>query len=304
MLKEKTIAFIGGGNMATAIIGGLVASGVPASALRVSEPVAVLAEKLASKYAVHIAPSNAEAVAGVDAVLLAVKPQVMHDVVTEIAPALEAHGRPVIISIAAGISAARIEEWYVAGVQAAHAGEKGAAATATTAATTVTAPPVVRVMPNTPCMVRQGAVGMFASAEVAAAGRDLACAIMASTAPRTYWLTEEALMDAVTAVSGSGPAYFFLFVEAMTEVGIALGLPEDVAAGLASQTCRGAGEMLVAPGADNAATLRKNVTSPNGTTQAAIETFEKLDFRAIVAKALTAARDRGVELDQESAKKA
>ncbi|RKP00772.1 hypothetical protein CXG81DRAFT_12839 [Caulochytrium protostelioides] len=280
MLKEKTIAFIGGGNMATAIIGGLVASGVPASALRVSEPVAVLAEKLASKYAVHIAPSNAEAVAGVDAVLLAVKPQVMHDVVTEIAPALEAHGRPVIISIAAGIT------------------------TATTAATTVTAPPVVRVMPNTPCMVRQGAVGMFASAEVAAAGRDLACAIMASTAPRTYWLTEEALMDAVTAVSGSGPAYFFLFVEAMTEVGIALGLPEDVAAGLASQTCRGAGEMLVAPGADNAATLRKNVTSPNGTTQAAIETFEKLDFRAIVAKALTAARDRGVELDQESAKKA
>ena len=263
------IAFIGGGNMARSLIGGLVAQGRDPTTIHVAEPVAALREALAAEFGVAVFEQGAEAVAGAGTWVFATKPQVLREVCESLAPRAQA-ARPLVVSIAAGITAAQLERWL--------GGEL----------------PVVRTMPNTPALLGAGVTGLFASARVDAAGRGFAESLLAS-AGRTVWIDDETQMDAVTAVSGSGPAYVFLLAEAMVDAGIAEGLPPEAARTLALQTVLGAARMLTESDVD-AAELRRRVTSPNGTTQAAIEAFEAGGLRTLVASAIHAARVRGMEL--------
>ncbi len=265
---SDTITFIGGGNMARSLIGGLVARGTAPSDIRVAEPVAELRQGLADKFGVQVFENAAEAVQGAALWVFAVKPQVMRGVCESLADAAQAQ-RPLAVSIAAGITAGQLARWL------------GGAA-------------VVRAMPNTPSMLGAGVTGLFASPEVDATGRARTEALLSSAGP-TVWIEDEAQMDAVTAVSGSGPAYVFLLAEAMEAAGIAQGLPAEAARTLTLQTILGAARMLTE--SDEApAELRRRVTSPNGTTQAAIETFQAGGLEALTAKAIAAAARRGGEL--------
>jgi pyrroline-5-carboxylate reductase len=263
------IAFIGGGNMARSLIGGLVAQGRDPASIRVAEPVAALRDALAAEFGVAVFEQGADAVAGAGTWVFATKPQVLREACESLALRAQA-ARPLVVSIAAGITATQLERWLGGAL------------------------PVVRTMPNTPALLGAGVTGLFASARVDTAGRGLAQSLLAS-AGRTVWIDDEAQMDAVTAVSGSGPAYVFLLAEAMVDAGIAEGLPSDTARALALQTVLGAARMLTESDVD-AAELRRRVTSPNGTTQAAIETFEAGGLRTLVASAIHAARVRGAEL--------
>ena len=264
-----SIAFIGGGNMARSLIGGLVARGQVPAALRVAEPVPALRDALAAQFGVPVFATAAEAATGAGTWVLAVKPQVLRAVCEELAP-LAQDQRPLLVSIAAGITSGQIDRW-LGGGQA-----------------------VVRTMPNTPALLGAGATGLYANPAVDAVGRQSAQALMQATGI-TAWITDEALMDAVTAVSGSGPAYVFLLAEALQAAGEAQGLAPETARALVNQTLLGAARML--DGSDEpAALLRQRVTSPGGTTQAAIETFEAGGFRALVDQAVAAATRRGREL--------
>jgi len=263
------IAFIGGGNMARSLIAGLVRQGVPANTLHVAEPVDALREQLSIDFGVLGHATAAEAAEGCTTWVLAVKPQMMATVCESLAP-LAAISRPLVVSIAAGIGSARLRQWL------------GASAA------------IVRAMPNTPALLGAGVTGLYAGAEVDGAGRERAQALLAS-AGQTVWIKDEALMDAVTAVSGSGPAYVFLLAEAMQAAAVAQGLPADAAATLVAQTLLGASRMLVESG-EAPAELRRRVTSPNGTTQAAIETFQAGGFEALVGQAIDAATRRGRDL--------
>ena len=202
--------------------------------------------------------------------MLAVKPQIMKAVCRALAPHLQPH--QLIVSIAAGISCASLNTWL--GPQ-----------------------PLVRCMPNTPALVRQGVSGLFANAQVSATQREQAEQVL-SAVGMVLWLDEEAQIDAVTAVSGSGPAYFFLLIEAMSAAGVKLGLTPETATQLSIQTALGAARMAVSSDVD-AGELRRRVTSPNGTTEAAIKTFQAGGFAEWVEKALTAAAARSVELAHE-----
>ena len=266
---EQHIAFIGGGNMARSLIGGLIARGHWADAIHVAEPVAELREALQRDFGVAVHADAAEAVPGCVAWVLAVKPQVMRQVGHALA-AQVAEARPMVVSIAAGITSTQLQQWLGAGAA------------------------VVRSMPNTPALLGAGVTALYAAEGVDAAQRALAQSLLES-AGRTVWVDDEALMDAVTAVSGSGPAYVFLLAEAMQAAGEAQGLPAQAARELTLQTLLGAARMLVESDVD-AAELRRRVTSPGGTTQAAIETFEAGDLRGLVARAIHAARVRGAEL--------
>ena len=269
MSSESTIAFIGGGNMARSLIGGLLARGTAATDIRVSEPVDVLREALASDFGVNVGADSAEAVGPAGLWVLAVKPQVMRTVCEALAPLAQAN-RPLVVSIAAGITAAQLQRWLGGGVA------------------------VVRAMPNTPALLGAGVTGLFGSAEVDTNGRERASNLLAS-AGRTVWIDDEARMDAVTAVSGSGPAYIFLLAEAMEAAALAEGLPAEAARTLVLETVLGAARMLTESGEDPAE-LRRRVTSPGGTTQAAIETFEAGGFRDLVAAAIRNATERGRQL--------
>lgn len=263
------IAFIGGGNMARSLVGGLVARGHAGGSIHVAEPVPALREALAADFAVTVSGEAAQAVVGASTWVLATKPQVLRNVCEGLADVAQ-RTRPLVVSIAAGITAAQLERWLGGNV------------------------PVVRAMPNTPALLGAGVTGLFASDRVSDAGRVLAERLLAA-AGRTVWIKDEAQMDAVTAVSGSGPAYVFLLAEAMIDAGIGEGLPADAARALALQTILGAARMLTESDVD-AAELRRRVTSPNGTTQAAIEVFEAGGMRTLVASAIHAARVRGAQL--------
>ena len=267
--SSGSIAFIGGGNMARSLIGGLVARGHDAGAIRVAEPVVPVREALAADFGVSVFADGAQAVEGASTWVLATKPQVLRPVCETLADAAQ-RTRPLVVSIAAGITAAQLERWLGGGI------------------------PVVRAMPNTPALLGAGVTGLFASEAVDDAGRSMAERLLAA-AGRTVWIDHEAQMDAVTAVSGSGPAYVFLLAEAMIDAGIGEGLPADAARTLALQTILGAARMLTESDVD-AAELRRRVTSPNGTTQAALEAFEAGGFRTLVSDAIHAARVRGAEL--------
>lgn len=272
-MNNGPIAFIGGGNMARSLIGGLIARGTDPSRVQVAEPVAELRDALARDFGVAVFEHAAEAVSGADAWIFAVKPQVMRSVCEGLAIAAQVH-RPLAISIAAGITSGQLERWLGGDLA------------------------VVRTMPNTPALLGAGVTGLFASARVDAPGRGFAESLL-SAAGKTVWIEDEALMDAVTAVSGSGPAYVFLLAEAMIAAGEAEGLLPEAARTLALQTVLGAARMLT----ESEVTpeeLRRRVTSPNGTTHAAIKTFEAGGFHSLVAAAIHAARVRGAELSADN----
>ncbi len=264
------IAFVGGGNMARSLIGGLLARQHPRDRLQVAEPNADTRAQLERDFGVATHDDNAAAVRDAELVVLAVKPQVMAPVCAGIAATLPADA--VVISIAAGITTAQLDRWLGGGRA------------------------IVRAMPNTPALLGAGATGVFANARVDERRRAQAEATLAAVGISVR-IDAEAQMDAVTALSGSGPAYLFLLAEAMQQAAVGQGLPEDAARALATQTLLGAARMLAESG-EPAATLRARVTSPGGTTQAAIEHFEAGEFRRLVDGAIAAATRRGAELSQ------
>jgi pyrroline-5-carboxylate reductase len=265
-------AFVGGGNMARSLIGGLVRAGASGADIAVAEPNAGLRDALARDFGVAVHADAADAARNADAVVLAVKPQVMQPVCVSLREVAQAR-KPVIVSIAAGIRIAQIEAWLGGDLA------------------------VVRSMPNTPALIGAGAAGLVANARTDARQRELAQRIL-DAAGLAVWIDDEALMDTVTALSGSGPAYFFLLVEALEDAAVTQGLPRDTARALATQTCLGAGRMLREDG-EAPSVLRQRVTSPNGTTQAALESFDADGLRAIVARAVAAATKRGQELSAQ-----
>lgn len=269
---DRPIAFIGGGNMGRSLIGGLIGRGVAAERIVVADPSESARTGLQLDFGVRTTAQPAEAVSAAGLVMLAVKPQVMPDVCR----ALASHfpDDALAVSIAAGITVAQLDAWL--------GGQRA----------------IVRAMPNTPALLGAGATGLFANARVNASQRALADAVL-GTAGLCVWVEQEAQMDLVTALSGSGPAYFFLLTEAMQAAAQQLGLAPGAARALATQTALGAGRMLAEAGED-AATLRQRVTSPGGTTQAALESFARDEFSAIVARALTAAAERGAALSAQA----
>lgn len=268
-MSASTLTFIGGGNMARSLIAGLIRQGTAPAHIHVAEPVTALREQLTADFGVKTYASATEAAAQGAVWVLAVKPQVLRDVCASLT-ALARSQQPLVLSIAAGITSTQLERWLGGN------------------------PAVVRAMPNTPALLGAGVTGLFATAGVSEAQRRQADAVLAS-AGRTVWIDDEARMDAVTAVSGSGPAYVFLLAEAMEAAAIAQGLPADAARTLVVQTLLGASRMLGESG-EAPVELRRRVTSPNGTTQAAIESFQADGFEAIVARAIDAATRRGQAL--------
>lgn len=262
----ELIAFIGGGHMAGSLIGGLRAAGHPAARIRVAEPDAARAEWLRKTFDLEVLRTGADAVQKADAVVLAVKPQVMQEAVSGLSLTTDTP----VISIAAGVRLANLRRWL------------GGRAS------------LVRCMPNTPAQLRCGVTALYAPPETPAAARALAEKILGSVGA-TCWVQDEDLLDAVTALSGSGPAYFFLLTEVLRDAGQALGLDAATARLLAEKTFIGAGRMAEAGGRD-IAELRAAVTSRGGTTEAAIAYLEKHGLRKLFAGALKAAERRGREL--------
>ncbi|HEY0634889.1 MAG TPA: pyrroline-5-carboxylate reductase [Gammaproteobacteria bacterium] len=274
-MHPRTIGFIGGGNMAASLIGGLLADGTPASQIWVAAPSDATRARHQEGFGIHVVADNNELVRHCNVVVLAVKPQKMHEVCTEIATTVRS-SKPLIVSIAAGVRTADMARWL-----------DGNAA-------------IIRTMPNTPALVQCGATALYATAQVNNSQRESAEAIMRAVG-LTLWLEEEAQMDAVTALSGSGPAYFFLMLEALEEAGVKLGLPAATARLLALQTAFGAAKMaLESP--EDCATLRQRVTSPGGTTERALGILEQGDLRGLFATALAGARDRARELAEQFGK--
>ncbi len=275
-MSTLRIAFIGAGNMAASLIGGLRAQGVPAASICASDPGADKRAELEATHGVEAFADNAQALAGADVVVLAVKPQVMQAVCRDLA----AHLQPnqLIVSIAAGINCASLQTWL---------GEQTPRA-------------IVRCMPNTPSLLRQGVSGLYANAQVSDTQRQQAEQLL-SAVGLALWLDKEELIDAVTAVSGSGPAYFFLLIEAMTAAGEQLGLPRATAAQLTQHTALGAARMACESDVE-AAELRRRVTSPNGTTEAAIKAFQTGGFERLVQQAMNAAAQRSAELAEQLGK--
>jgi pyrroline-5-carboxylate reductase len=262
-------AFVGGGNMGGALISGLIARGLPSHNIRVGEAHQDRRVTLAETLRVHVTADNREAVAGADVVVLAVKPQDMAATVRSLADVFAMHS-PLILSIAAGIRVADIVSWC--GTRAA----------------------VVRAMPNRPALNGAGATAIFAPAHINDAHRELAATILGAVGT-TVWVRDEDALDVVTALSGSGPAYFFLLAELMTEAAVNLGLERDSAQELAIQTLFGSGRMARDSDGD-LARLRVEVTSKGGTTEAALRSLDAANLRGIVAAALAAATERSREM--------
>lgn len=269
---QATLCFIGAGNMTKSLIGGLIASGYPKENILATDPSSEQRQNLTETFGVHCYETNQQAIEQSDVVVLAVKPQILKSVCEEIQSGLQQRDK-LIVSIAAGVRSKDIDVW-LGGEQA-----------------------IVRTMPNTPSLIQSGATGLFANERVSVEQKNLAEQIMRA-AGLTIWVNEESKLDAVTALSGSGPAYYFLFMEAMEESAQKLGLDAKTAHLLTMQTALGAAKMVM-ESSDDCATLRQNVTSPNGTTQKAIETFENEGLRNTVEKAMTAARKRAEELANE-----
>ncbi len=266
------LTFIGGGNMATALIGSLIARGASASDFRVVEPFADARDRLAAAYpglALHEVV-GAEALLGADVVVLAVKPQQMRGAAGALAPRLGGSVTPVVLSIAAGIRLADLERWLGGYAR------------------------IVRAMPNTPALIGKGMSGAYAAPAVDASGRAWADEILRA-AGQVLWVTTEAALDAVTAVSGSGPAYVFYFLEALEEAARAQGFARDDARRLAYATFDGA--VALALDSDlEPATLRAHVTSKGGTTERALATMEAAAVKSHIIAAVAAAGVRAREL--------
>lgn len=271
-MKTNKIGFIGGGNMASSLISGLIASGHAPEQIWVSDINPDTLTALKKQLNVNTSANNDDVINAVDVVVLAVKPQSLSAVAQSIA-ALVQQKKSLVVSIAAGINQKSLSRWL--GADAA----------------------IVRCMPNTPALVLTGATALHANNKVTGEQRDLAENILRSVGI-ALWVKDEAELDAVTAVSGSGPAYYFLLMEAMEKAALELGLSEGTARLLVQQTALGAAKIAL-ESAESPEQLRKRVTSPGGTTQQAIETFEQGGFTELVSKALHAARDRSIEISKQ-----
>ena len=276
MSKSPTISFIGAGNMASAIIGGMLDSGFQAGDIWVSAPDDSHLQSIRNRFGVSITTDNRYCAQQADMVVLAVKPQVMADVCRDIAPVVQ-NTQPLIVSIAAGLNADTLDEWLGGGL------------------------PVVRVMPNTPSLVGKGAAGLFANEKVSKEQKTMVQTVFESIGT-ALWVDDEALIHGVTALSGSGPAYFFLMLEALEAAATDAGIEPATARKLAIQTMAGAAEMA-ARSEHDPAQLKRNVMSPGGTTERAINTFEDGGMRDLVKKAYDAAFERSQEMSKELADK-
>jgi pyrroline-5-carboxylate reductase len=273
-LKNTSIGFIGAGNMAGSLIKGLLATGINPASIWVADIDQEKLEQLATSSKVNTASSE-DFAAIADVLVLAVKPQAMKNVCLQLTKEIRSN-KPLIISIAAGITADNLAAWLG------------------------TDSSIVRSMPNTPALIGRGASGLFANSAVSDSQGEIAQAIMEAVGI-SVWVAEEKDIDSVTAVSGSGPAYFFLFIEAIQKAAVQLGLSEDLARQLSYQTALGAAELAISSD-DDIETLRKNVTSPGGTTEQAILAFENGGLRKLVTDAVQAAQRRSVELAEEFGK--
>lgn len=273
VLDNKKISFIGGGNMAQALISGLVACGVKPELITVSAPSTETRQQFADQKmnTVDASVDPKAAVIGADIIVLAVKPQVMKKVVSEFADALD---NQLVISVAAGLST-DILSTMLGGYNN-----------------------IVRAMPNTPSKIQMGAAGIYATANINDTQKQLATAVIEASG-LAMWVEDEAHMHAVTAVSGSAPAYVFYFIESMIDGAVALGLDKEQASALAMQTVLGAAKMAIGS-EDNPAELRRKVTSPNGTTQAAIESLQDNEVSRLIAEAMQACYDRSQALSKEN----
>ena len=271
-MKTTRLAFIGAGNMARSLIGGLIADGWDATCISVSDPDTAQLAALSSRFQVNTDTNNHTVTENADVVVLAVKPQVIRDVGLDLADLIQQR-QPLILSIAAGIRATDLQRWL-----------GGSCA-------------LVRCMPNTPALVQSGATALWRNEHVSEEQKDLAESILRAVG-LALWVDSEDLMDSVTALSGSGPAYFLLVMEALQEAGQAMGLPEETAKLLSLQTAFGAAKMAL-ESSEDAAVLRQRVTSPGGTTEKALAVLENGGLRALFSDALNAARERSRELAEQ-----
>ncbi|MGD8977616.1 MAG: pyrroline-5-carboxylate reductase [Gammaproteobacteria bacterium] len=269
-MRNTRICFIGGGNMASSLVGGLLADGYPADRLIVAEPEAGQRERLRSSFGIRVSQDNAQAAADADVVVLAVKPQRMAGAAAAIGPLSPA---PLFLTVAAGVRIGDLRRWL---------GTDGA---------------IVRGMPNTPALLGAGVTALFAGGDVDPADRELAEGILRAVGA-VVWIDDEALMDAVTALSGSGPAYFFLLMEIMAATGVEMGLSTESARLLTQETAIGAARMALEADVE-VAELRRRVTSPGGTTEAAMQSMHDSDLTAVVRRAILSARDRSRTLADE-----
>ncbi|AOY43985.1 MULTISPECIES: pyrroline-5-carboxylate reductase [Psychrobacter] len=275
VLDNKKISFIGGGNMAQALISGLVGCGIKPSLITVADPSGDIREQLAAKGLNTVDPmADAKAaVVNADIVVLAVKPQMMKVVVSAFADALD---NQLVISVAAGLSTDLLSSML--------GGYSN----------------IVRAMPNTPSMIQMGATGLYGTDNISAEQKELATAVMEASG-LVMWVDDEEHMHAVTAVSGSAPAYMFYFIESMVDGAVALGLDKEQASALAMQTMLGAAKMAM-NSEDAPAELRRKVTSPNGTTQAAVESMQANEIGRQIGEAMQACYDRSQALSEEMSK--
>lgn len=273
MITQK-IGFIGGGNMARAIAGGLLRSGMHATDIGIAEPVPEQCERLRRElYGARVGHDNLQIAGDADILLFAVKPQILKPVCRDLAGVVQGH-KPLIVSIAAGPRIDDIEAWLGGGLS------------------------VVRVMPNQPALIDQGVSALFANSRTEQEERDLAEKIMSSVG-QVVWMENEGLMDAVTAVSGTGPAYIYLMIDMMIEAAVAFGIEPATARALAVETARGAASLALAE-EESMKSLIDRVRSPGGTTTAAFEQLESANVRGIFAHAINAARDRAIALAREA----
>jgi pyrroline-5-carboxylate reductase len=262
--------------MASAIIGGMLSNGYDPASIWASAPDEESLHALREKFGIQTTADNHHCVKQADMVILAVKPQVMASVCRDITPVVQS-GQPLMVSIAAGLTADTVNEWLGGGTA------------------------LIRVMPNTPSLVGKGAAGLFANARVSDEQKQMAESVFNSVGS-ALWVDDENLLHGVTALSGSGPAYFFLMLEALEEAATNAGIPAETARELAIQTMAGAAEMAARSEYDPAR-LKRNVMSPGGTTEQAINTFEEGGMRDLVGSAYKAAYKRSEEMARELAGK-
>lgn len=268
------IAFVGGGNMARALVGGMLAAGYEPRHILISEPLAEHRDSLAAEFpGTEIHEDNEEVVREAEGVVFAVKPQILCAVCKPLADIVQKN-KPLIISVAAGVRSGDIDNWLGGGLS------------------------VVRVMPNQPALLRLGISGLYANERTSKEQRRAASNIISTTGP-VIRVPTEADIDTVTAVSGTGPAYFYLLVDMLVKIAVDMGLEEEAALALVLETARGAGEMAEQSG-ESMDTLIARVRSPGGTTAAAFDYLDGTNFRDIFTAAVTAARDRAVDLADQA----
>lgn len=271
-IQDIRIRFVGAGNMAASLMGGLISKGITASQITASDPGQNQRDYIEKQFQIQTFDDNNAHFGMPDMVIIAVKPQIMKQVLADVADNIQ-HTHPLVISVAAGITTDQIAQWLGLDL------------------------PIVRAMPNTPALIGQGAIGMYANQLVTKEQLQMTEQVMDAVGT-SIWVTEEGNIDAVTALSGSGPAYFFMFMQYLQQAGQKLGLSETNAALLAKKTAIGSA-LLAERSPESLQQLKDRVTSPNGTTAAALDSFEASHIEQVIEQALTAANNRSISLSKE-----